>query len=216
MSKEIKEVIEVIKDIGARVKEIKYHHNKSILSRHGHKKASPTYQKIVSRRKTLTTCKDIESRINHVLTKLRTEQPPAGEYDKRTINNTYICPCGNIFVEGDDYDSAGSDFESGVCCPDCGNEKFQTVKDRLDTETQRADKAEVLAAFYLEGLEKSAEQIKELETSKADLLTACEAYIRHQELHDSSEHPKANMFCTGCPRYRKQIEAAIAKAKKEG
>lgn len=51
------------------------------------------------------------------------------DYPTRTIENTYICPCGNIFVEDDDYDTAGS--ESGVCCPDCGNEKFQTVKDLL-------------------------------------------------------------------------------------
>lgn len=43
-----------------------------------------------------------------------------------------------------------------------------------------------------------------------DLVAACENYIRHCELHDSSDHPKANMFCTECPRYRKEIEAALA------
>lgn len=54
------------------------------------------------------------------------EHPPAGEIrDRRTIENTEVCTCGNVFVDDDDYDSAGS--ESGVCCPDCGNEKFQTV-----------------------------------------------------------------------------------------
>lgn len=58
------------------------------------------------------------------------QQPTAGEYETRTIENTYICPCGNIFVEDDDYDTLGS--ESGVLCPNCGNEKFQTVKARLD------------------------------------------------------------------------------------
>lgn len=47
-----------------------------------------------------------------------------------------------------------------------------------------------------------------------DLLAACEAYKRHCELHDNSDQPKANMFCTGCSRYRKQIEAAIAKTKR--
>ena len=58
------------------------------------------------------------------------QQPKAGEYSKRTVENTEVCPCGNIFVEADDYDTLGS--ESAVCCPDCGNEKFQTVKARLD------------------------------------------------------------------------------------
>lgn len=45
-----------------------------------------------------------------------------------------------------------------------------------------------------------------------NLVGACEAYKRHCELHDSSEHPKANMFCTECPRYRKQIEEALVEA----
>lgn len=57
------------------------------------------------------------------------QQPAAVEHP--TIENTEVCPCGNLFVDADDYDTLGS--ESGVCCPDCGNEKFQTVKDRLDS-----------------------------------------------------------------------------------
>jgi predicted nucleic acid-binding Zn-ribbon protein len=56
------------------------------------------------------------------------QQPSAGEHP--TIENTEVCPCGNIFFEADDYDTIGS--QSGICCPACGNEKFQTVKDRLD------------------------------------------------------------------------------------
>jgi len=56
---------------------------------------------------------------------------------------------------------------------------------------------------------------RRLETWPA-FLEACEAYERHMELHDNSEHPKANMFCTECPRYRKGIKAAIAKAKQVG
>ena len=67
-----------------------------------------------------------QSLIDQALALLK-QQPK--DYPTRTIENTYICPCGNIFVEDDDYDTAGS--ESGVCCPDCGNEKFQTVKDLL-------------------------------------------------------------------------------------
>lgn len=52
-------------------------------------------------------------------------------YDKRTIENTDICiPCGNIFVQEEDYDTGSS--ESGVCCPDCGAEKFVSVKSVLD------------------------------------------------------------------------------------
>lgn len=63
-------------------------------------------------------------------------------YETRTIENTYICSCGNIFVEADDYDTIGS--ESGVCCPNCGNEKFQTIKARLDTS--EASRKELLEA----------------------------------------------------------------------
>lgn len=44
------------------------------------------------------------------------------------------------------------------------------------------------------------------------LYEACKAFIRHIELHNSSDHPKANMFCTECPRYHKNIEAAISAA----
>ena len=44
------------------------------------------------------------------------------------------------------------------------------------------------------------------------LLEACKAWIRHLELHESSEHPKSNMFCTSCPVYKEDFEKAIAQA----
>ena len=48
--------------------------------------------------------------------------------ERKTTETTEICPCGNVFhqLDLDDYDSGGS--ESGRCCPDCGNENFQTIK----------------------------------------------------------------------------------------
>ena len=51
--------------------------------------------------------------------------------------------------------------------------------------------------------------------SYEDLLEACEAYEVHMEGHNRSDHPKANMFCTQCPRIRKKIQAALAKANGE-
>jgi len=96
---------------------------------------------------TLEPHKDIV--IKHIEALLK-QQPIAGEYDTRTIKNTYICPCGNVFFDADDYDTLGS--ESGVCCPNCGNEKFQTVKDRLDT--LEAINADLLAALEKYGLHK--------------------------------------------------------------
>jgi len=68
------------------------------------------------------------------------QQPLARNYPTRTIENTEVCPCGNVFFDDDDYDTLGS--ESGVCCPSCGNEKFQTVKERLDQA--EASKVELL------------------------------------------------------------------------
>lgn len=70
------------------------------------------------------------SESKHTETDTRTTE--FGEiYDKRTIESTAVCvPCGNIFVQEEDYDSFGS--EGGVCCPDCGTEKFVSVKLILD------------------------------------------------------------------------------------
>ncbi len=44
-----------------------------------------------------------------------------------TVQNTDICPCGRTFrnFDADDYGTLGAD--GYICCPDCGNEEFQTV-----------------------------------------------------------------------------------------
>ena len=44
-----------------------------------------------------------------------------------TVETVNVCTCGLVFFDEDDYDTLGSD--SGLCCPDCGNEKFQTIAD---------------------------------------------------------------------------------------
>lgn len=46
----------------------------------------------------------------------------------KTKANTKLCTCGRVFnddVDYSEYDTLGSD--SGICCPDCGNEKFKSV-----------------------------------------------------------------------------------------
>lgn len=57
-------------------------------------------------------------------------QPDSGkageEKETMTTENVDVCKCGTVMFEGDDYDTLGS--ESGVCCPHCGNEKFETIK----------------------------------------------------------------------------------------
>lgn len=58
--------------------------------------------------------------------------------EQKTVETTEICTCNNVFhqAEPDDYDTLGSD--SGVCCPDCGNEEFQTVAD-LQSQLNEAE-----------------------------------------------------------------------------
>jgi len=58
------------------------------------------------------------------------------DLESKTIDNTEICSCGRVFnsFDPDDYDTLGSD--SGVCCPDCGNEKFTAVS-QLQAENAR-------------------------------------------------------------------------------
>ena len=48
--------------------------------------------------------------------------------ERMTIATVDVCPCGLVMHQGDedDYDTGGA--ESGICCPDCGNEKFMTVQ----------------------------------------------------------------------------------------
>jgi hypothetical protein len=162
---------------------------------------------------------------NHKLKVRLLKQQPAQEHP--TIENTEVCPCGFIFVDADDYDTLGS--ESGVICPNCGNEKFQTIKDLLKQQPPAGEFTRVTRK-HLDSikeemplpvrvniaettLRKACDRLDTSEAIKDELVKACEAYIRHQELHDSSDHPKANMFCTECPRYRKQIEAVITKGK---
>ncbi len=72
------------------------------------------------------------------------EQPPASNFTKGLRRNVQEFP---------DFPRHLRDlFESDIL----------RVCDRLDAETQRVNKAELLAAFYLEGLEKSAEELTQL------------------------------------------------------
>ena len=91
-----------------------------------------------------TDLREWADNIDHAIALLQ-QRPEAGDYEKRTIENTEVCTCGNIFVQDDDYDTLGS--EGPVCCPDCGNEKFQTVKELLDAlDAERAVNDELLSA----------------------------------------------------------------------
>lgn len=61
--------------------------------------------------------------------------------EPQTVETTYICTCGRVMTVLDDFDTLGSD--SGICCPDCGNEEFQSITelqaelDKLKTENRR-------------------------------------------------------------------------------
>lgn len=48
--------------------------------------------------------------------------------ERMTVATVDICSCGIVMhqLDGDDYDTLGSD--SGMCCPDCGNEQFATIE----------------------------------------------------------------------------------------
>ena len=75
--------------------------------------------------------------------------------ESMNVTNVSICTCGRVMFSLDDYDTLGSD--SGICCPDCGNEKFQTVGE-LQAENDRYKKAIqhwqlCLDAAYGEGLD---------------------------------------------------------------
>jgi hypothetical protein len=58
------------------------------------------------------------------------------------IDNVGVCFCGRVMFSMDDVDTLGSD--SGICCPDCGNEKFQTIKDIIDRQGKRINMLENL------------------------------------------------------------------------
>ena len=51
-----------------------------------------------------------------------------------------ICACGRVMhqLEVDDYNTLGAD--SCTCCPDCGNEKFQTIA-QLQAELDKKNEA---------------------------------------------------------------------------
>lgn len=51
--------------------------------------------------------------------------------EPQTVETTYVCICGRVMTTLDDFDTLGSD--SGICCPDCGNEEFQSIAE-LKTE----------------------------------------------------------------------------------
>ncbi len=55
--------------------------------------------------------------------------------ERMTIETVDICPCGVVMHQAnpDDYDTLGA--TGPVCCPDCGNEVFQTIK-QLRTENE--------------------------------------------------------------------------------
>ena len=48
--------------------------------------------------------------------------------ERMKVSTVVICKCGLVMhqAEADDYDTLGA--ESATCCPDCGNEKFQTIQ----------------------------------------------------------------------------------------
>ncbi|KKN33736.1 hypothetical protein LCGC14_0800550 [marine sediment metagenome] len=89
--------------------------------------------------------------------------------EPKTTNNTEVCVCGRVFntFGPDDYNTGGS--ESGVCCPDCGNEDFQTVADlrtELAATKEKADEYE--EGIYL--IDKSrCKWVKKCQEAEAEL-----------------------------------------------
>ena len=57
----------------------------------------------------------------------------------KTVENTLICTCGRVMseFECDDFDTLGAD--DGICCPDCGSEKFISVKKLQDENEMLLD-----------------------------------------------------------------------------
>ena len=64
----------------------------------------------------------------------------------KTTKNTMFCQCGRIFNNQDDFDTLGSD--SGMCCPDCGIEEFQTVTNLLSKLGEEQALNKELAEHY--------------------------------------------------------------------
>ncbi|HDZ38773.1 MAG TPA: hypothetical protein ENH62_10875 [Marinobacter sp.] len=60
--------------------------------------------------------------------------------ERMTVATVDICTCGIVMhqLDDDDYDTFGA--KGPVCCSDCGNEKFVTVK-QLQAENKRLREA---------------------------------------------------------------------------
>jgi len=78
--------------------------------------------------------------------------------ERMTVETVDICPCGLVMHQAndDDYDSGGSD--SGICCPDCGNEEFTTIK-QLQAENKELTEMLRNKAFYTT-LQRKFEQLQ--------------------------------------------------------
>ena len=147
------------------------------------------------------------------------------DYATRTIENTEVCPCGNTFVEDDDYDSAGS--ESGVCCPDCGNEKFKTVKELIKQQPTAGEWTKACRGM-VEGIDRAihpksipyestrdrlieaCDRLDKAEAENKELLELCEEFM---EIADDGsarfDDPEPGSIYL-------RAEAVITRAKKEG
>ena len=86
--------------------------------------------------------------------------------ERMKVSTVDICKCGLVMhqAEADDYDTLGA--ESATCCPDCGNEKFQTIQ-QLQAELATANKenkllqAEIEKAVVEDFLRKFSQALKD-------------------------------------------------------
>ena len=69
--------------------------------------------------------------------------------ERMTAKTVDICTCGLVMhqLDDDDYDTLGA--TEPVCCPNCGNEKFQTIDD-LQSQLAEAKKKIVGLKVLLE------------------------------------------------------------------
>lgn len=134
--------------------------------------------------------------------------------ERMTIGTVDVCKCGLVMHQGnpDDYDTLGAD--GPICCPDCGNEKFQTVEQVLKSaETsgnalldignfiRRADVSDHVAATIKLTIDGAVfEQPPEKEQAKA-------FYIQHPMLTKHSDGLMHFWRSTDCG-YGPEIEHA--------
>ncbi len=76
------------------------------------------------------------------------------------IDNIYICKCGRAMFNHDDFDTLGSD--TGLCCPDCGNEKFETVKQIIDRQAKQIEKLKEAAGSDYHATKDVGRQLKQV------------------------------------------------------